>query len=224
MSDSEIFIRGYRATDRTAVDQIACDTADHGNPVERLFHDRRTVAELLVRYYAEYEPDCLWIAEKDGQVAGYLTGCMDTKRCNRIMGKRMIPKVTAGALWRGALLRAETYRLLKSFWLTYFKGGYPIHVGLDEFPAHLHINIRDGFRQSGIGRRLVHRFQKQVSDAGIPGIHVLTLGHNDNGRRFFQAMGFSLLGEQVLFLPVGSRQQKTSTAILGWKKENIACP
>lgn len=42
------------------------------------------------------------------------------------------------------------------------------------FPAHLHVNLADGWRGQGIGARLVTAFCDQARDDGAPGVHVVT--------------------------------------------------
>jgi ribosomal protein S18 acetylase RimI-like enzyme len=217
--DTALVIRQYRPEDREQVREISCDTADGGKPVERLLHDRRTVADWLTNYYVEHEPQSLWVARSDEIIAGYLTGCLDTRKCGRVMKREVLPKVIAGALARGALWHAEAWRLLLGFLATALLGGVPT-VDLERYPAHLHINLRQGFRGRKIGARLVDHFRRQVVEAGGAGIHVMTLGHNAAGRRFFEAMAFRLLHEQPLLLPEGGWYRKTSTAFYGWTKES----
>ena len=216
----DIEIRRYQPADRPAIRAISCDTADQGGPVERFFHDREAVADVLVRYYTDYEPESLWVAECRRQIAGYVTGCLDTRRSTHILLKKIIPRVIAGAVVRGALWRLETWRLGAALLGTVFRGGFPQAVDLSRYPAHLHMNIRDGFRGKGVGRCLIDRFKDQARDAGVQGVHVAVLGDNKGGRGFFEAMGFRLLGEQPLFLPEGAWLRKTSTAVYGWTREN----
>lgn len=219
MIESTTRIRNYRASDRAAVREIACDTADAGEPVERLYHDRRVFADVLTLYYTDYEPELLWVAECDGQVVGYLTGCLDTRRQERVTRKRILPKVIAGAIARGALLHADAWRLLAAFAGTVLLGGFPLPIDLARYPAHFHINIRGGFRGGGLGPQLVEAFRQQAGRAGVRGIHVVTRGDNAGGRGFFEKMGFKLLCQKPLIMPAGARFRRISTAVYGWSRE-----
>ncbi len=212
-------IRNYQPADRSAVREIACDTADAGEPVERFFHDRRTISDVLTLYYTDYEPGSLWVAECDGRVVGYLTGCLDTRRQERVTRKRILPKAISGAIARGVLWHAEAWRLLASFAGTVILGGFPHPIDLVRYPAHLHINVRKGFRGGRLGPQLVEAFKQQVEHAGVRGIHVVTRGDNAGGRRFFEKMGFKLLCEKPLLLPAGAWFKRTSTAVYGWSRE-----
>ena len=43
-----------------------------------------------------------------------------------------------------------------------------------KFPAHLHVNLAESARGSGIGSALVQRFIADARGAGAPGVHVVT--------------------------------------------------
>ncbi len=212
-------IRRYQPADRPAVRQIACDTADAGKPVEGFFRDRETVADVVTRYYTDYEPGSLWVAECDGQIVGYLTGCLDTRKQERVTRKQILPKAIVGAIARGVLWHTDAWHLLAAFAGTVILGGFPHPIDLIAYPAHLHINIREGFRGGGLGPQLVEAFRQQASRAGVRGIHVVTRGDNAGGRGFFEKMGFKLLCEKPLIMPAGARFRRISTAVYGWSRE-----
>jgi len=216
--DEHAVIRKYQPQDREAVREISWNTADRGRTVDLYFHDHEAVADVLTRYYTDYEPNALWVAEAEGVVVGYLTGCLDTRRCNRTTLWRVGPRAVAGAVGRGALWRGETWRLLAALVRTLLLGGTP-KVDLDTYPAHLHINLRQGFRGRGLGRQLIERFRRQVQEQGLRGIHLVAWGENQDGRRFFETMGFRLLREQPLVLPEGRGYRRTSTVVYGWKRD-----
>ncbi len=215
----DAIIRKYRPEDREAVREISWNTAEQGRTVDLYFHDHEAVADVLTRYYTDQAPQSLWVAECDGAVVGYLTGCLDTRRCDRAMVRNVVPKAVAGAIGRGALWRAETWRLLAALAGTALLGGRP-KVDLDKYPAHLHVNLRQGYRGCGLGRQLIEHFRRQVLEEGLAGIHLVAWGDNEAGRRFFETMGFRLLRQQPLVLPEGWRFKRTSTVVYGWTKED----
>jgi GNAT superfamily N-acetyltransferase len=57
------------------------------------------------------------------------------------------------------------------------------------FPAHLHVNLAERFRNRGIGARLIEAFADAVRQAGVPGMHVVT-GRGMRNVRFYQRCGF----------------------------------
>jgi GNAT superfamily N-acetyltransferase len=220
VAESAAKIRTYRPTDRLAVRQLSCDTADRGEPVDRLFHDCEAVADVLVRGYMDFEPQFLWVAECEDQVAGYLTGCLDTRAFDGLLEKKVIPKAVWRSIARGALLHLQTWHLLGAFAATALLGGFPHRIDLNAYPAHFHVNLGRRFRGHGLGRQLVDAFRRQVDLAGIGGIHVVARGDNPGGRKFFEAMDFKRLFEQPLILPQGRWFKRVSTIVYGWRRED----
>jgi GNAT superfamily N-acetyltransferase len=187
---TDVHIRPYEPRDRAAVRQICADTADAGQPVERFFPDREVIADLLTNYYTQFEPQSTWVVDKGDGVVGYLTGCLDTKRFMRVMIWRIGPKLFFKALVRGTLWHPQTLRFLRAnigLWLT---GGHAARASLHDYPAHLHINIRDGFRGHGLGQDLVKTFSDCAVEAGVRGVHAGVSANNPRACHFFEELGF----------------------------------
>lgn len=207
-------IRAYQQADRHAVRTIACDTAERGEPVERFFHDREVFADLLTRYYTDWEPEALWVAERDGQVVGYLTGCLDTRRYHRVMAWRIIPTAVLRGLLRGLLFRSETWRLARAAIATWRLGGLRNRPPGD-YSAHLHVNVRRDVRGQQIGQRLVAQFIHQVHTAGLRGIHAAVRGDNPAACRFFERLEFTPLSRSSVAFPAGKKLEFHETVIYG---------
>jgi GNAT superfamily N-acetyltransferase len=210
----KVVIRPYEPKDREAIRQICCDTADGGEPVEAFFPDREVFADLLTRYYTDYEPQSTWVAERDGQVIGYLTGCLNTRRFLRVMAWRLVPLAFIKALVRGTFWHPQILKLLSANLSSWLRGGFRREVSLWSYPAHLHINLRKGSRGEQIGRQLVERFFEQVSRAGLSGIHAGVSSENECGRRFFESVGFTPLAREARFRSPDT-QQVVCTIVYG---------
>ena len=212
---TELAIRPYEPRDRAAVREICCDTADSGNPVERFFPDREVFADLLTSYYTDDEPQSTWVAEQDGHVGGYLTGCLDTPRFLRAMAWRIAPCAFLKGLERGTVWHPLTLRLLAANLGNWLRGGFRRAVPLHSYPAHLHINLRRGFRGQRIGQQLMDRFFEQVRRASLSGVHAGVSADNAAGRRFFESLGFVELGRESRFRFPDTPDQVTFTIIYG---------
>ena len=57
------------------------------------------------------------------------------------------------------------------------------------FPAHLHVNLAEPFRNRGIGARLIEEFAVTAQQAGASGMHVVT-GRGMRNVRFYERCGF----------------------------------
>ncbi len=78
------------------------------------------------------------------------------------------------------------------------------HVFADRFaayPAHLHVNVRPGWRDRGVGRSLVDRFADDCRADGLSGVHLVT-GSTARNAAFYRRAGFtdSLERGPLLFL------------------------
>ncbi|WP_236783605.1 GNAT family N-acetyltransferase [Azospirillum humicireducens] len=58
------------------------------------------------------------------------------------------------------------------------------------YPAHFHVNVRPGWREHGLGRRLVDRFAGDCRADGLPGVHLITAVFARNVE-FYQRAGFT---------------------------------
>ncbi len=158
--------------------------------MEKFFSDREIFADFVTRYYTDYEPGSLWIAEKGGEVIGYLTGCLDSRRYERMMAWKIIPAVFVKAVGRGVFFRKGTWRLLLQGIRMFLRGGFRSGVSLKEYPAHLHIDLSRDARGQGAGRSLMDRFVGQVRRTGLRGVHLVTRDDNKTACRFFEQAGF----------------------------------
>ena len=211
---TEIIIRPYQRRDREDVRRISGDTANLGKPVETFFRDREVMIDVLMDYYLDYEPESCWVAEQEGNVIGYLCGCLHPRRYFFITAFYILPKALGRALWRGVFGQPETWRLMKAAAATFWKGGYAKCIP-DQYPVHLHINLQAEFRNQRVGPRLMEHFLKQVKAAGLKGVHAVTREENKGACRFFEKMGFTALSRHILVAPSNDGQIYGHTVVYG---------
>ncbi len=187
---SPVQVRPYRSADRAVVSQIACETALCGQPIDPVFSDRALVAEALLGYYLDCEPDLTLIAEMDGQIVGYLTGCVDSRRSEQFLARRLAPRLLGRCLGRGHWVRGAFWRLA---WIVGRSAARWSRVGppiVERYPAHCHINLRPGFRRAGTGSALLTAFVSELQRRGMAGVHVVSA--TDPGKAFFSKSGFTI--------------------------------
>ena len=185
-----VVVRGYEPLDRAALRHIACDTADRGGSIERTFPDRELIADLLTRYYTDYDSTAVWVAEHEGRVIGYLTGCLDSRRYWRTMRWRIVPQAIVRAMGRGILWSGQVWRFLLRGMLSWSRTICRGRIPLRDYPAHVHVNLLSGFRGQHVGQRLLERFCEQARATHISGIHVVVRRDNAGARRLFEKAGF----------------------------------
>jgi len=185
-------VRPYTAKDHAAVWALAADTAFFGDSVEAHLDDRALFCAAFVAYYTDYEPERLWVAEMDGAVVGYVTGCGDSRRQAWTFRSRILPAVLWGVLRRRYRVGIKTLRFGLRMACEGLQHGQP-DVSLDRFPGHLHINVLARARGIGIGRALLERSLSQFWATGISGVHLSTTDRNAAACRLYEAVGFRLL-------------------------------
>ncbi|MDB4433255.1 GNAT family N-acetyltransferase, partial [bacterium] len=206
---AEIEIRLYTEKDRERVRFVVFETGYMGDPVGWLWRDRESFADLFTRYYTDREPESLFVAESEGDVVGYLTGCVDS---SRVLGTAM--RESLRIIGRGALFRPG---LAGFFWRSIFDivrdHGTSEDVLTDvRWPAHLHIDLLPEARGKGVGRRLISRWLARLRELGSRGVHLGTFAENRNAIRFFEACGFERYGDPLAapgFRTRGGRRMHT---------------
>lgn len=188
-------IRPYHVADRPHIRRLCWETADQGRPGDELFWDRELFADLLTAGYTDSEPECVWSAVIDDTPVGYLTGTLDTATWQRRFFLRVALPACVRAVLRRAFWSRECWRFVALNLPLAWKSS---RVSLASWPAHLHVNVDQGWRGHDLGRRLVEQFLDQARQHGRRGVHASVREDNPGGRTFFERMGF----EPVVTLPM----------------------
>jgi len=188
---SEIEIRPYRAKDRAALRRIVFETGYMGDPVDWLWRDPETFADLISRYYTDQEPESIFIADREGEVVGFLTGCTDSDR-TRGQAEKQVRRV----MLRGGLLRPGIASFLwRAIADVARERDVPSEMlGDPRWPAHLHINLLPKARGKGAGGALIRAWRERLREQGVGGLHLGTFAENSNAIAFFTAQGFERYG------------------------------
>ena len=184
-------VRQYQTGDRDTLFNIGAETAFFGAPIEAYMEDRRTFLDVFYAYYTDYEPEHAWVACVDGRVVGFLTGCTDTHRQEKIMQSKLVPGVLWNVLCRRYKVGPKVWRYTREIVAAGLRGEFP-PADVARFPAHMHINLLDGFRGLGLGRRLMQAYLAQLQETGIPGVHLHTTSLNEAACHLYEASGFRI--------------------------------
>lgn len=212
-----ILIRPYRSTDRAAVRNLCGDTADAGEPLEQFFSDRDLVGDLVTRYYTDYESAYSWVAERDGQVVGYLTAAPDTLTFQKTLRWSIAPKAILHALGRGLLFKPSSWALAREFLRRRGRLLDPPFHPPAVYPAHLHINLAKPARGHEAGRRLMAALISKLKANHIPGVHATVRTDNAGGCAFFERLDFKPISYYHEILPAGKGVRCVKVTVYGRK-------
>ncbi|MBU4310278.1 GNAT family N-acetyltransferase [bacterium] len=188
---SGLFIRKYRKADRGAIRKICCDTAFMGGPMEKFFDDREILADCLTSYYTDYEPESIFVAELNKEVAGYLIGCKSLKREKKVFITKILPRILLKSFLKGVLFKSKTRSFCVNCFKSFLRGEFNRRGFLHDYPASLHINVDYRFRNMGIGKELIKKYLDYLKIEGVKGVQLTTI--SSKAREFFKTTGFTVL-------------------------------
>lgn len=186
-------IRVFRETDRDAL-RLLFVRAGADSPTESLWGHPESEAAIYLEPYMDHEPESLFLAEDDGVLVGYLTGCLDgatfpgedARIAQAIRAHRLVLRRRPAAFFARSAFDAAATALRRS------PTAGEIHD--PRWPAHLHINVAPEARGTGAAAGLMEHWFERLSAAGSPGCHLQTLVENTRAVRFFERMGFTPYG------------------------------
>jgi GNAT superfamily N-acetyltransferase len=183
--------RAATGQDWEAIRSLCCRT---GNGGEAIAPARWPLfAELWIGPYQRIVPEWTYVAEADGRVVGYLTGCPDTAAFRRARRLRVTRPLQVAIAHRRYAWNADARRVV-ALALRLRRGAESrldaTRPGGDphSYPAHLHMNVEAGYRGRGIGAALIERYTRDLRAAGVPGVHLFC---GEAPRRFYARQGFT---------------------------------
>ncbi len=207
-------VRPYSGNDRETVRHICCETGFMGDPIEPLFTDRDAFADFFTRYYTDIEKESCLVAEDQGRVVGYLTGCVRHRfypfAQALLVGGITIPKVILRAA--AGKYEKQNYRFLK--WvLTRSASETPAYP---KRSAHFHVNFLPEWRNGKVTRRIIFRFIKSLPGRGVKRVYGQIQTYGDaRPAKVFERYGFRLFDQRRIsrFEKLSSREVYVSTFV-----------
>lgn len=182
-------VRTFSEVDRPALRSIV-RAAGEGTPSASLWGHEDSEAAIYLDPYMLHAPDSLFLAFDDGELVGYLTGCLDTAafpsesdRIDRaITDHKLLTKAGPIRFFFRAAVDSLGAKIRRQ----------PTAGDFDDprWPAHLHINIIPAARGTGAARALMQAWDARLAEHGSPGCHLQTLTENVRAVRFLEKHGY----------------------------------
>lgn len=189
-----ISIRHYKVSDQASVLGISADTAYFGDPVEAFLEDRQLYNDSFARYYTEHEASMLWVADGSDGLVGFLLGCADTTTQAHAWRKYILRRVLIRAMSGKYQLGRKTASFAWGMLIGAIRGE-KLRIDMEEYPAHLQIDVRQEYRGEGVGRRLIESYLDQLRAMKVSGVHLETTSQNKAACHLYEKVGFQLLDE-----------------------------
>ncbi|MBI4678195.1 MAG: GNAT family N-acetyltransferase [Elusimicrobia bacterium] len=191
--DGYRFGRPRGPEDWKAIREICCGTAESGQgiPEER----RPFFAEYWVAPYERLVPDWTWVAWREQEVVGYLSGCPATAsfvlRRHFLVRWPLFFRAVSGAFPSSPDAAAFVKRFLfirkdlgRRLALKFLAGILTL------YPAHLHVNVDPAHHGKGIGKRLMEIYMMGLRQHRVPGVHLVC---GEGSLAFYRKLGFQEL-------------------------------
>lgn len=192
MEPTGITILNYQKKDRKTIRKISLESSILGKFRDTVF-DKEILADLLTRYFTDYEPSSCFVAENENRIIGYVIGARDVRKMRRMMKKVILPSLGKRVLSAGYLFNKNNLFLLKNMLSSFIKGEFKVPNFAKDYPATLHVNITAQSRGQNVGTLLVQHFLEYLKENNVRGIHFGVL--SENAKRFFLKLKFEVLFE-----------------------------
>ena len=156
-------------------------TGDYGADATGLYGDDRAVADVFALPYL-YGPDGFALVWDHGEgPLGYVLGTANTRAFQRWFVDDWWPS-----------LPAREPRVAGDRWLlpTATDPQRMLIDQLDDFPAHLHIDLLPAAQGKGVGRTLIEAACALLAAQGVRGVHLVAPTANAGAVAFYPRVGF----------------------------------
>jgi len=183
-------IRQYRPSDRDDVALICLRTAAAGGDATGVYSDDTLMPEVFALPYLEYAPDLVFVVADEHRAAGYVMAVADTADFVEWWKREWAP----GFAERHPVVAPPTaHQPAFSEAALVDAGLHPERMlidELDDYPAHLHIDLLPELQGQGWGRRLIDTVRAALAERGVDALHLGLAAENTGARAFYDRLGF----------------------------------
>lgn len=178
-------VRPATAADAAQIANICLLTGDVAQDATGKFCDDSALSDVYASPYL-HGPGCFALVwDVGGQARGYVLGTDDTVGFQEWFTAEWWPR-------RGAHRRPRTSG---DAWLLPAAADprRMLVPQVDDYPAHLHIDLLPDQQGRGAGRELIESAIALLANRGVPGVHLVADAHNPGALAFYPRVGFATL-------------------------------
>jgi len=181
-------LRPFRHGDEADLSDICLRTGAGGADATELYRSSGLLADIFVLPYVARHPEWAFVIEGGERVLGYVVCAPDSDSFDRWFREEWWPpredahrRVAGDAPHDAVMLRHAAA-----------VGARPLPF-VDEYPAHLHIDLLPEAQGRGRGRDLIDALVAQLAGQGVPGLQLTAGGGNTGAIAFYRRLGFEQL-------------------------------
>ena len=191
MNSKEYIIRQAKISDMDDLYDICIRTGNNGEDARYLYDNHEALGIYYVGPYVVFEQELAFVLEDKLGVCGYVLGTKDTKLFFKVMTEEWLPKYQKQfPMPEGD---PESWNLDKKIFALIHNPNVSIPDSLNDFPAHLHIDLLPRARKKGNGRRMIETLHKKLEILGIKGVFLDVGINNLNAQSFYEKIGYKKL-------------------------------
>lgn len=191
-----MIVRPYAPIDYDAVSRVCLLTAEGGGDASGRYVSDDLMPDIFARPYISLEPELAFVVEVDEAVVGYILGAADTRGFVEGFRSVWLPRIEAAYEHTQPVVTKDDLIRHLGFWPERM-----LIPEVDEYPAHLHIDLLPEAQGAGIGRRLIETLVAELRDRAVPGLHLTMDAANTGARAFYDRLGFTELPSSTADAP-----------------------
>lgn len=177
-------LRSYQSSDLSALYQICLKTTRNGEDGSDNCIHPELVGSYYAAPYAVFDPAmCLILADETGP-CGYVLGTSDTRAFTAWFNSSWLPVIRARFAGLQPVEGAGDSSLLERLDQDLEDDDF-----VDEYPAHLHIDLLPKAQSGGWGRKMIAAWADLAASRGASGLHLGVSASNTNAVGFYRHIG-----------------------------------
>lgn len=185
-------IRLANVDDLDALYQIALKTGQSGRDASHLYTDPKILGYIYSAPYLFYAPELAVVVERNGEVQGYCVGTSDTLKFEKQLEASWWPPLRRRYRKPDKSRRSNWSAEEHIFQIIHQAEITPNPV-VDQFPAHLHMNLLPELQGMGVGTSLLYFWLQQARLLEVKAVHIGASASNEKAIQFWSKQDFENL-------------------------------
>ncbi len=189
-------IRPYSPRDIADLYDVCVRTADAGRDATGKYVSDDLVGDVFAAPYVAFDPSLAFVVASPTRVVGYVIAVSDTREFVSWFERRWLPFLASRYTHHDPPATQE-----ESIVHLGFTPRRMLLPELDQYPAHLHIDLLPEAQGQGLGRRLIDTLRARLHERGVGGVHLTMDATNTAARTFYDRIGFHELPSSTPEVP-----------------------
>ena len=191
MNSKEYIIRQAKISDMDDLYDICIRTGNYGEDARNLYNNHEALGIYYVGPYVVFEQELAFVLEDKLGVCGYVLGTKDTKIFFKKMTQEWLPKYQKRFPMPDG--DPDKWNMDQKIVALIHNPRVSIPDSLNNFPAHLHIDLLPRARKKGNGRLMIETLHSKLKILGIKGVFLDVGINNLNAQSFYEKIGYKKL-------------------------------